>query len=310
MRKYHINQNTGQVAECRAQEGNCPVTKFTGEKHFDTREEAQERYEQIQQTSGGYLTSTKNRNDLIDESDMPLIEKMAEFISSDKLYSEELNVEGVSFYIFYEDLGTSTIDLEGVATGVVDDVRIRIDRDKYDMSGSAIIFINGKEEYIKGSYTKNVSHIGIVDEDFGYQKLMLRSVRAARRNYPELFNPDEEVMAHYRELEKAEEEGNADFGFDSDFILPGYVENFEKTTSYFFPHEDYYEGTLPNGRTLTIYYEDERVQASIDNERILYEESMFSTKKQKRAFLAKTMKALDERPELSVEYHSRDNYIY
>ena len=308
MRKYHINQNTGQVAECRAQESNCPVTRVTGEKHFETREEAEQHYEKIQEASGEYLAPKKNRNDLIDESDMPLIESMADFILSDRIDSEELNVEGVSFYKSYEDLGTFTIDVEGVVLDVPDDIKIMIKRDKYDTSGSAIISINGGEEHVKGSYANGVSRMEIADEDFRYQKLMLRSVRAARKNYPELFNPDEGVMAHYRELEKAEEDGIADFGFDSEFVLPGYVDNLKKT-GYSLLGE-YYEGVLPSGRTLTIQYEDERVYASIDNERIFYEESIFSTSKQKKAFLAKTMKALDERPELSVEYHPAEKYVY
>lgn len=47
MTKFHINDK-GEAKECRAREGNCPITKETGEPHYNTIEEAQAAYEKKQ----------------------------------------------------------------------------------------------------------------------------------------------------------------------------------------------------------------------------------------------------------------------
>lgn len=58
MAKFHINDK-GEAKECRAKEGNCPITKKNGEPHYSTLEEATSVYEKKQNTQ---IVSTVSKN--------------------------------------------------------------------------------------------------------------------------------------------------------------------------------------------------------------------------------------------------------
>lgn len=60
MTKFHINDK-GEAKECRAKEGNCPITKETGEPHYNSIEEAQTAYEK-HQSKRAINTVSKNQN--------------------------------------------------------------------------------------------------------------------------------------------------------------------------------------------------------------------------------------------------------
>lgn len=66
MTKFHINDK-GEAKKCKAQPGNCPVTKESGGKHYDTPEEAQQAYESTQ--SKNLFKSLKNNNDGIQSAE-------------------------------------------------------------------------------------------------------------------------------------------------------------------------------------------------------------------------------------------------
>ena len=45
--RFHINEK-GEVKRCRAEKGNCPITKETGGEHYNTANQAQAAYEKMQ----------------------------------------------------------------------------------------------------------------------------------------------------------------------------------------------------------------------------------------------------------------------
>lgn len=57
--KYHISPETGHPNLCKAQEGNCPVTKETGGSHYATKDEARIGYESSMETFGNSVSSKK-----------------------------------------------------------------------------------------------------------------------------------------------------------------------------------------------------------------------------------------------------------
>lgn len=60
MAKIHISPELGPK-QCRAQEGNCPVTSATGGEHYDNLEEAQAAYEKMLEKEHGGSSSSLSK---------------------------------------------------------------------------------------------------------------------------------------------------------------------------------------------------------------------------------------------------------
>lgn len=61
MAKFHINHK-GEAKECRAREGNCPITKQTGHPHYATLEDAEAAYEEMNNSLSLSTMSKKETN--------------------------------------------------------------------------------------------------------------------------------------------------------------------------------------------------------------------------------------------------------
>lgn len=71
MTKIHINHK-GEAKECRAREGNCPITKETGEPHYSTIEEAQSAYEKKQNAQEiSIVSKNQSNNNASEDNEQP-----------------------------------------------------------------------------------------------------------------------------------------------------------------------------------------------------------------------------------------------
>lgn len=71
MTKIHINHK-GEAKECRAKEGNCPITKETGEPHYSTTEEAQAAYEKKQNAQEiSIVSKNQSNNNASEDNEQP-----------------------------------------------------------------------------------------------------------------------------------------------------------------------------------------------------------------------------------------------
>lgn len=82
MANYHVNLKTGKTGICKADPGKCPVQATDGAEHFDNKNDAQSRAEEVLTKKSGVMKSAvkadSGDNEKIAERDINAISDLAE----------------------------------------------------------------------------------------------------------------------------------------------------------------------------------------------------------------------------------------
>lgn len=297
---FHIKDN-GDTARCFAQKGNCPVTRKSGDEHYESEEEAREAYEKSNEQSGRFLSGDSIRR-VLPEYNKKKLAALAETIEDSRFdYDNGFKVGSLEFKHYDKWENEDCKEFETHAINPLNRAKVSVDRYNgrmysYIESDTGITALEGSSFKIG----ENES-----DNEVSAKALFIAERIASEGKYDDLLKPDEEAVDNYYQLMKLKLMGDSDYNSSGDMKVPGYVESFEQT-AVAAPQQ--YVGQLPNGNTLIIENQYGRNSAIIGRERVFSEDGKLDDSHSRMSFIAKLMKKLDERPELTVEESKNSSY--
>ena len=312
--QYHINENTGKVAKCHAQPGNCPITRQSGGEHYSNPEEAQSAYEKSQESSGNFLVSTtKSSITQTDSEDLKKIEfenRVEEFtrkISDATFYESSIKLDGIEYArpSLEDSEDYDDFDRTVLSSGLLDPIkgtRIVLEKDKYEESVTAYI-----TDYSNG-YTRIEGTRNTIDdyskEDNVTAKTLLQASSLVKKQVPDLGKTNPQDVENYDKILKESLSKVSRTDEAAPLSLPGYVEEWTLDDSEY----DKWNSKLPNNREISIQYSDNsysktKVLVEIEDYGVAHEvifkgRPSFS---KVMASLAQTMTFLDNNPEIAYE---------
>lgn len=153
MSKYHVNKN-GVPAPCKAQKGNCP---FGGEeKHFPTREKAQEYADQKAAKEYGIITLEEFESSSYDSDDrvfvVPENKTPEQSVVFDKIegLKDSFNDHQIVYGIYNEMNPDETLEFTGNFLEAVDGEKYFEDKTDPSDVFEGMIDLYGPTEVIKG----------------------------------------------------------------------------------------------------------------------------------------------------------------
>lgn len=312
--RYHINENTGKVAKCHAQPGNCPITRESGGEHFESPEEAQSAYEKSQESSGSFLASTTKSS--ITEADSEKLKKiefenkakeLSQKLSEAAFYDKPITLKGIKYSLpsFEDDEDYDNFDRTVLASEMVDAIkgsRIVLEKDKYEESIAAYVtdysngytLIEGTRNTIK-DYSK---------ENITTAKTLLQASSLVQKQLPDFGKTNSQDIRNYNKILKDRLTKISPQDEREPTSLPGYVDDWSLDDSSY----DKWVGKLPNNKEISIEYSDNsysktKILVEIEEYGVAHEITVKgrASKNKVMASLSQVMTFLDNNPEVAYE---------